>query len=169
MGGCEDRTWTREAEESPLLESVARERMMKTEGWKRLSGCCGNLWIVKINGGAVITCFPSRVYKWSMNLFTNPNPVYSHSYTWLLYMLIFMFVDMTRENKGLWSERQQAFTEFNIRVILSRVEVCCVTCKTGSGLKNWIYWHLIHTTRVYRQYSANADLRTFYNSPLHTH
>jgi hypothetical protein len=29
-GGCEDRTWGREAEESPMLEAVARERLMKT-------------------------------------------------------------------------------------------------------------------------------------------
>jgi hypothetical protein len=28
-GGCEERAWEREAEESPLLEDVARERMVK--------------------------------------------------------------------------------------------------------------------------------------------
>jgi hypothetical protein len=32
MGGCEDRTRAREAEESPLLEAIARERLVKT-GW----------------------------------------------------------------------------------------------------------------------------------------
>jgi hypothetical protein len=42
-GGCDKRTWAREAEESPLLEAVARERLVKTAGWKRLSGCCGDL------------------------------------------------------------------------------------------------------------------------------
>jgi hypothetical protein len=26
----------------------------------------------------------------------------------------------------------------------------CVTYKTGIGLDDWIYWHLIHTTRDYR-------------------
>jgi hypothetical protein len=31
MGGCEDRTSAREAEEYPLFEAVARERLMKTE------------------------------------------------------------------------------------------------------------------------------------------
>jgi hypothetical protein len=31
MGGCEDRIWEREAEESPLLEAVARERLVKTQ------------------------------------------------------------------------------------------------------------------------------------------
>jgi hypothetical protein len=30
-GGCEDITWAREAEEFPLLEAVARERLMKTQ------------------------------------------------------------------------------------------------------------------------------------------
>jgi hypothetical protein len=29
-GVCEERTWAREAEESPLLEAVARERLVKT-------------------------------------------------------------------------------------------------------------------------------------------
>jgi hypothetical protein len=29
-GGCEDRTWAREAEESPLLKAVARERLVNT-------------------------------------------------------------------------------------------------------------------------------------------
>jgi hypothetical protein len=29
-GGCEERTWAREAEESPLLEAVTRERLVKT-------------------------------------------------------------------------------------------------------------------------------------------
>jgi hypothetical protein len=41
-GGCEDRTWAREAEESSLLEAVARERLMKTQQAGRgLSVCCG--------------------------------------------------------------------------------------------------------------------------------
>jgi hypothetical protein len=40
----EDRTWAREAEESPLLEVVAMEQLMKTQqAGKRLSRCCGNL------------------------------------------------------------------------------------------------------------------------------
>jgi hypothetical protein len=33
-GGREDRTWARKAEESPLLEAVVRERLMKTVRWK---------------------------------------------------------------------------------------------------------------------------------------
>jgi hypothetical protein len=55
--GCEDRTRAREAEEFPLLEVVARERLVKTQQvQKRLSGCCGDLWIVEISDSAVITC-----------------------------------------------------------------------------------------------------------------
>jgi hypothetical protein len=38
---------------------------------------------------------------------------------------------------------------------------CCVTYKTGSGLDDWIYWHLMHTTRDYRQHSAIADPTSF--------
>jgi hypothetical protein len=31
MGVCEERTWAREAEESPLLEAIAREWLVKTQ------------------------------------------------------------------------------------------------------------------------------------------
>jgi hypothetical protein len=41
--GCEDRTLAREAEESPLLEAVARERLMKTQQAGKFSRCCGTL------------------------------------------------------------------------------------------------------------------------------
>jgi hypothetical protein len=44
MGGCEDRTSAHEAEESPLLVTVARERLMKAQRvGKRLNGCCDDL------------------------------------------------------------------------------------------------------------------------------
>jgi hypothetical protein len=46
--------WAREAKESSLLEAVARERMVYTAGWKRLSRCYGGLWNVEISGGIVI-------------------------------------------------------------------------------------------------------------------
>jgi GMP synthase-like glutamine amidotransferase len=55
MGGCEDRTWAREAEEFPLLKAVVRERLKQRAG-KMLGRCYGDLWIVEIIGGAVITC-----------------------------------------------------------------------------------------------------------------
>jgi hypothetical protein len=45
-GGCEDRTLAREAEESPLLEAVARERLMTQQAGKRFSGCCGDFYKV---------------------------------------------------------------------------------------------------------------------------
>jgi hypothetical protein len=39
--GCEDWTWAREGKESPLLETVAREPLMKTQqAGGGLSGCC---------------------------------------------------------------------------------------------------------------------------------
>jgi hypothetical protein len=42
-GGCEDRTSVREAEESPLLEAIAREWVMKTQqAGKRLRKCCSD-------------------------------------------------------------------------------------------------------------------------------
>jgi hypothetical protein len=54
-GGCEERMWAREAEESPLLEVVARERLKKTQqASKRFSCCYSDLWFVEINDGAVI-------------------------------------------------------------------------------------------------------------------
>jgi hypothetical protein len=43
----------------------------------------------------------------------------------------------------------------------------CVTYKTGFGLDNWIHWHLIHSTRDYRQYSAIADLHTLQFTVTH--
>jgi hypothetical protein len=39
MGGCEDRNCVHEAEESPLLEAAARERLVKTQQTRtRLAG-----------------------------------------------------------------------------------------------------------------------------------
>jgi hypothetical protein len=49
----------------------------------------------------------------------------------------------------------------DVTCILSRVGVwTCVIYKAGSGLDNWINWHLVHTTRDYRQYSAIVVLHT---------
>jgi hypothetical protein len=43
--------------ESPLLRAVTKQRLVKTQrAGKGLGGCCGDLSIVKINGGAVIAC-----------------------------------------------------------------------------------------------------------------
>jgi hypothetical protein len=48
-----------------------------------------------------------------------------------------------------------------------RVGFVCVTRKTGFGLDDWISWHLIPSTRDYRQYSAIADLRTLQSTVTH--
>jgi hypothetical protein len=48
--------------------------------------------------------------------------------------------------------------------ILSRV---CVTYKTDFRLDDWIYWHLIHSTRSYRKYSSIADLHTLQLTVTH--
>jgi hypothetical protein len=45
-GGCEDRTWALEAEELPLLEAVARERLMKTQPFGK--GLAGAVVICKV-------------------------------------------------------------------------------------------------------------------------
>jgi hypothetical protein len=49
MGVCDERNWEREAEESPLLEAVARERLVKTQqAGKGLSGAvviCELWWL----------------------------------------------------------------------------------------------------------------------------
>jgi hypothetical protein len=50
---------------------------------------------------------------------------------------------------------------------MSSVGGVSVTYKNGSGLDDWIYWHLIHTTRDYRQYSAIADLHTLQFTVTH--
>jgi hypothetical protein len=51
MEVCEERAWVLEAEESPLLEDIARERPVKTQqAGKGLMGA------VVISGGAVFTC-----------------------------------------------------------------------------------------------------------------
>jgi hypothetical protein len=48
-GDCEDRASAREAEESRLLEAVAREQLVEeTAGWKRLNGCCVDLELERL-------------------------------------------------------------------------------------------------------------------------
>jgi hypothetical protein len=42
-----------------------------------------------------------------------------------------------------------------------------VSHKTGSGLDDWIYWHLIDTTQDYRQYAAISDLHTLQLTVTH--
>jgi hypothetical protein len=73
-------TWTRKAVESSLLEAVVRELLLKTQqAGKMLSGCCGDLSVVKISSGAVIKSSSSGVHNWLINTLTNPYPVWSHT------------------------------------------------------------------------------------------
>jgi hypothetical protein len=44
--------------------------------------------------------------------------------------------------------------------VLCHVEVFALLIWRRFGLDHWIYWHLLHTSRNYRQYSAIADLHT---------
>jgi hypothetical protein len=78
-GGC-DITCARDAEESPLLEAVLCEQLVKTQ--QAGKGLVGVVVICKVWRSVVVLYLfivPSRVYKWPINLFTNPNPVYSHT------------------------------------------------------------------------------------------
>jgi hypothetical protein len=66
---------------SPLLETVAMERLLKIQQTGK--GLAGAVVICELSRLAValyLLAFPSRVLKWSLNPFTNPNPVYSHIY-----------------------------------------------------------------------------------------
>jgi hypothetical protein len=51
--------------------------------------------------------------------------------------------------------------------ILSRCAGVRVTYKKVFGLDDWIYWHLIDTTRNYRQYSAIAHLHNLQSTVAH--
>jgi hypothetical protein len=62
-----------ETEESPLLEVVAREWLVKTELTRK-----GSVGVVEISGGTVITCSSELCVQVSINPFTNPYTVYCH-------------------------------------------------------------------------------------------
>jgi hypothetical protein len=49
-----------------------------TTGWKELSGCCGDLYSVKIGGSAETACSYERCVQWSTNPISIPYPVYNH-------------------------------------------------------------------------------------------
>jgi hypothetical protein len=132
-GRCEERTWPREAEESPLLEAVARERLVKTQqAGRRLSGCCGDLWIVGIGDGSVIAC-STKSCKWSLNPFTNSSPVYSHSYYLTIFFLTVMDSNtnitthyVTREYEYTSSACGWNFVAAHVNV-RSNTECSCIT------------------------------------------
>jgi hypothetical protein len=65
-----------EVEESPLLEAVTEEWLVKTQqAGKSLAGAVMIKQIMEISGGAVLSC----VYKWPINPFASPNPISTHS------------------------------------------------------------------------------------------
>jgi hypothetical protein len=69
----------KKTKESPLLESVVRERLVKTQQTGK--GLAGAVMIGEVWKSAIalqVLVVPSWVYKWSINLFTNQYPVYSH-------------------------------------------------------------------------------------------
>jgi hypothetical protein len=68
----------REAEESPLLEAVARERLLKILQ-ARVGVVCIDFYSMEISDIAVITSNSGWcVCKYSINPFSNSYPVYSH-------------------------------------------------------------------------------------------
>jgi hypothetical protein len=73
--GSKDRAWACEAEESPLLVAVTRKWLVKTQAGKALAGAgviC-ELWILAVALYFRVVCMRS------INPFTNPYPVYSHT------------------------------------------------------------------------------------------
>jgi hypothetical protein len=57
-----------------------------TAGWKRLSGFCGDLWIVEISGGAVIACSPescASVVNKSIHQ-SKPSSIFTHIHVTVL-------------------------------------------------------------------------------------
>jgi hypothetical protein len=70
----------REPEESPLLEAVARERLVTKQAGKDLAGTVVICELWRLAVVLKLLVFPRRVLKWSIDPFTNPNPVYSHTY-----------------------------------------------------------------------------------------
>jgi hypothetical protein len=61
-----------------------------------------------------------------------------------------------------WTRKQSYLTKYSSTFMLYFpcyiIDVSRVIYNTGFGLDDWIYWHLIHRTRDYSQYSAIADL-----------
>jgi hypothetical protein len=90
------RLWSQELSAWSWRISAVKSRCQITTGeetarWKRLSGCCGYLWIVEINGGAVTACNS----EWSINPFIHRNPVYSHTYLVIIIIIIIIILIIT--------------------------------------------------------------------------
>jgi hypothetical protein len=63
-GGCEERIWAREAEDSQLLEAVIRERLVKTQqAGKCLAGAVVICELWRLAVALYLFVDPGRVYK----------------------------------------------------------------------------------------------------------
>jgi hypothetical protein len=70
-----------EAEESPLLEAVTRERLMKTQQAGKPLACAVVISKVRRSAMAMyLRVVPSCVYKWSINPISNPKPLLQSLY-----------------------------------------------------------------------------------------
>jgi hypothetical protein len=66
-----------EAEESPLIEAVTREQLMKTQQAGKDLACAVvicKVWILAVMLLHVLNVITSCVLKWSINPVSNPNP-----------------------------------------------------------------------------------------------
>jgi hypothetical protein len=68
-----------------------------------------------------------------------------------------------RDNRHIYCENHMKHIN-----ILSSVWVVSATCKTGFGVDDWIYWHLVHSTGTTGN-TAISLIYTLHSSPLHTH
>jgi hypothetical protein len=65
-----------EAEESPLLRAVTKQRLVKTlQAGEDVA--CSDLQSVEISDCVIV--FVVTACKWSINPISNPNPIYSHT------------------------------------------------------------------------------------------
>jgi hypothetical protein len=72
-GGCEDRTWVLEAEESPMSVAIAREWLVKTlQVGEDLA--CSDLLSVEFSDSAVITCNSEQCVRGLTIKFANSTP-----------------------------------------------------------------------------------------------
>jgi hypothetical protein len=72
------RKW--EAEESPLVEAVVRERHVKIQqAGKGLAGAVVNCKVWRLAVSLQLLVVPSGEYKEARNPFTNPYPLYRHT------------------------------------------------------------------------------------------
>jgi hypothetical protein len=112
------RTWARETEESPLLTCVKRKRLLET--LRAVEDLMFAAVICEVCRSAIALCLlvvPSAMYKWSINPFTSPYPVYSHApkSRQYLFMYICMWASLAPE------PLQEVVLILNSRVYLFQV------------------------------------------------